>query len=80
LQAIANLPDLGGRVSYGTNIRDLVRRAVLTVDKILKGARPADLPMEQPTKFELVVNVRAARELKLTIPQSILLRADEVIE
>jgi ABC-type uncharacterized transport system substrate-binding protein len=72
--------DLGGLASYGTNIRDLVRRAVLTVDKILKGARPADLPMEQPTKFELVVNVRAARELKLTIPQSILLRADEVIE
>ena len=72
--------DLGGLASYGTNIRDLVRRAVLTVDKILKGARPADLPMEQPTKFELVVNLRAARELELTIPQSILLRADEVIE
>jgi ABC-type uncharacterized transport system substrate-binding protein len=72
--------DLGGLASYGTNLRDLNRRAVGLVDKILKGARPPDLPMEQPTKFELVVNLRAARELELTIPQSIMLRADEVIE
>jgi putative tryptophan/tyrosine transport system substrate-binding protein len=74
------VPDLGGLISYGTSIRDLVRRAVGVVDKILKGVRPTDFPMQQPTKFELVVNLRTARELQLAIPQSILLRADEVIE
>jgi putative ABC transport system substrate-binding protein len=70
----------GGLLAYGANYPDLFRRAALFVDKILKGAKPADLPVEQPTKFELIVNLRTAKKLGLTIPPTLLTRADELIQ
>jgi putative tryptophan/tyrosine transport system substrate-binding protein len=70
----------GGLLQYGADIPDLFRRSATQVDKILKGAKPADLPVEQPTKIMLIVNLKTAQALRLTIPQSLLLRADQVIQ
>jgi len=78
--ALPEYAEAGGLIAYGADSLDLERRSATFVDKILKGAKPADLPVEQPTKFDLIINLRTAKAIGLTIPPSLLLRADQTIE
>jgi len=75
-----DFPDDGGLISYAANFPEMLRHSATYVDKILKGARPADLAIEQPTKYELVINIKTAKALGLTIPPSLLARTDQIIE